>query len=69
MNDLLQLMSTDPLQLAKEPEKLDAIIAELRSGQRAFNLGNMKGGSTKASKTTAEQKSLLKELDTSVIDL
>lgn len=62
MSDLQTLMMTDPLKLTKD--NIDAIITELRNARQAFNLGNMKAGSTKpASAKTKEATSLAKALE------
>ncbi len=54
MSDISQLFSTDPLKLTRED--ISAIIVEYRKKRAAFNLGNMKAGSTKP--PTEKQKAI-----------
>ena len=48
MNDLLELMSRDPLSYTTDGKELETIIAKMREGRAAFNLGNLRAGSMKA---------------------
>lgn len=52
MSDIALLFSRDPLTLTRED--ISTIIEEMRKSRHAFNLGNMKAGSTKPK--TAKQK-------------
>lgn len=52
MSDIALLFARDPLTLTRED--ISTIIAEMRKSRHAFNLGNMKAGSTKPK--TAKQK-------------
>lgn len=65
MTDITELFARDPLQL--EDQDIDAIIARFRESRKAFNLGNMKAGSTKpktkTEKATAELRKKLGGID------
>lgn len=52
--DIVELFARDPLSLTEDD--LTHIIAEMRKSRAAFNLGNVKAGSTKPK--TAKQKQL-----------
>lgn len=52
--DIVELFSRDPLGYSEAD--LDLIIAEMRKSRGAFNLGNVKAGSTKPK--TEKQKKL-----------
>lgn len=54
MTDLQELFSRDPLSLTRDD--LTVIIEEFRKSRHAFNMGNMKAGSTKP--PTEKQKAL-----------
>lgn len=63
--DIVELFARDPLSLTEDD--LTHIIAEMRKSRAAFNLGNVKAGSTKPK--TAKQKvlgELAKGLDISI---
>lgn len=65
MTDIATLFARDPLDLTKED--ITTIIEEMRKSRHAFNLGNVKAGSTKP--PTAKQKAtndLLGKLDISL---
>lgn len=65
MTDIATLFARDPLDLTKED--ITSIIEEMRKSRHAFNLGNVKAGSTKP--PTAKQKAtndLLGKLDISL---
>lgn len=54
MADVAELFSRDPLSYTEED--LTFIVTEMRKSRGAFNLGNVKAGSTKPK--TAKQKQL-----------
>lgn len=54
MSDIAQIFATDPLKLTRDD--ITAVIAEMRKKRAAFNLGNMKAGSTKP--PTAKQSAI-----------
>ena len=54
MADIAELFSRDPLSYSEAD--LDLIITEMRKSRGAFNLGNVKAGSTKPK--TEKQKKL-----------
>lgn len=65
MADVAELFSRDPLSYTEED--LTFIVTEMRKSRGAFNLGNVKAGSTKPK--TAKQKvlgELAKGLDISI---
>jgi hypothetical protein len=45
VSDLATLFARNPLELTRTD--IDTIVAEMRKSRHAFNLGNMKAGSTK----------------------
>lgn len=55
MSDIAQLFATDPLKLSRQD--IESIIKEFRAKRSAFNIGNMKAGSTKP--PTEKQKQML----------
>ena len=62
MTDITELFSRDPLDLSKQD--IAAIVARFRESRKAFNLGNVRAGSTKP--PTAKQKAtsdLLAKID------
>jgi hypothetical protein len=54
MADIAELFSRDPLSYSEQD--LTIIVEEMRKSRHAFNLGNIKAGSTKP--RTEKQKSL-----------
>lgn len=65
MADVAELFARDPLDLTEDD--LTTIVAEMRKSRHAFNLGNVKAGSTKPK--TEKQKTLeglAKGLDISI---
>lgn len=54
MADVAELFARDPLSLTEED--LTTIVEEMRKSRAAFNLGNLKAGSTKPK--TEKQKKL-----------
>ena len=54
MTDLATLFARDPLELTKDD--ISTIVDTMRQSRRAFNLGNMKAGSTKPK--TEKQKTI-----------
>lgn len=52
MSDIMELFARDPLDLSKQD--IETIIAKFRESRKAFNLGNVRAGSTKP--PTAKQK-------------
>lgn len=54
MADIAELFARDPLSLTEED--LTHIVEEMRKSRHAFNLGNLKAGSTKPK--TEKQKKL-----------
>lgn len=54
MSDLAELFARNPLDLTRDD--VTKIVEEMRKSRHAFNLGNMKAGSTKP--PTAKQKEL-----------
>lgn len=54
MSDIAQLFATDPLKLTRDD--ISSIIKEFRAKRSAFNVGNMKAGSTKP--LTEKQKAI-----------
>lgn len=54
MADVAELFARDPLSLTEED--LTTIVTEMRKSRHAFNLGNLKAGSTKPK--TEKQKKL-----------
>lgn len=54
MADVAELFARDPLSLTEED--LTIIVTEMRKSRHAFNLGNVKAGSTKPK--TEKQKKL-----------
>lgn len=65
MTDISTLFARDPLQLTRDD--ISTIIDEMRKSRHAFNLGNVKAGSTKPK--TEKQKAnadLLSKLDISI---
>lgn len=55
MSDITELFARDPLSLSEQD--IDTIVAKFRESRKAFNLGNMKAGSTKPP-TAAQKKAL-----------
>lgn len=45
MTDITELFARDPLDLSKQD--IAAIVARFRESRKAFNLGNVRAGSTK----------------------
>lgn len=65
MSDLQELFDRDPLQLSEQDFKL--IIEEHRKNRHAFNLGNLKAGSTKPKTEKQKQvEALSDKLDISI---
>lgn len=62
MADIAELFARDPLSYSEAD--LETIVAEMRKSRHAFNLGNVKAGSTKP-KTEKQKKleDLAKDLD------
>lgn len=54
MTDITELFARDPLLLTKDD--ITTIITKMRESRKAFNLGNMKAGSTKPK--TEKQKAI-----------
>ena len=54
MSDIAQIFATDPLKLSRQD--IEAVITAFRAKRAAFNLGNVKAGSTKA--PTEKQKAI-----------
>jgi len=52
MTDITELFARDPLSLSKQD--IGVIVAKFRESRKAFNLGNVRAGSTKP--LTAKQK-------------
>lgn len=68
MTDISELFSRDPLDLSKQD--ISAIVIHFRDRRKAFNLGNVKAGSTKP--PTAKQKAtadLLAKIDKAGISI
>ncbi len=68
MTDISELFARDPLQLSKQD--IGQIVARFRESRKAFNLGNVRAGSTKA--PTPKQRAtsdLLAKIDSAGIKI
>lgn len=59
MTDITELFARDPLQLSKQD--IVAIVARFRESRKAFNLGNVRAGSTKPPTEKQKKTSALME--------
>ncbi len=59
MTSITELFARDPLSLSEQD--IDIIIAKFRESRKAFNLGNVKAGSTKPPTATQKKTMELKD--------
>lgn len=59
MSDILELFQRNPLDLTRDD--ISAIIEEMRKSRHAYNMGNLRAGSTKPKTEKQKQVAQLKD--------